>query len=70
LGAKKEGLRSLLSRDPLGVTAQRKSPAAAFGVWRVFLFLHSRIQTAFDAQLEIKNPGTDVPGLLLRRQEV
>ena len=42
--------------DPLGITAQRKSPSTLRVAW-VFLFLHFRIQTAFNAQFEIKNPG-------------
>ena len=42
--------------DPLGITAQRKSPATLRVAWG-FLFLHFRIQTAFNAQFEIKNPG-------------
>jgi hypothetical protein len=30
--------------DPLWITAQRKNPAAAFGVWRGFFFVDKRLE--------------------------
>jgi len=38
-GQTMEGLRSQWSRDALGVTAQRKSPASVFGICRAFFFV-------------------------------
>jgi hypothetical protein len=41
----------------------KEKPLSASSVgWRVFLFLHLRIQTAFDAPFEIKNPGATRQG--------
>jgi hypothetical protein len=49
---------------------KEKPLSASFVGWRDFLFLHLRIQTAFDAPFEIKNPGAFAPGLFICRQEV
>ena len=59
-----------LLHDPLGVTAQRKNPVSLLRRLSGFFISSLRIQTAFDAQLEIKTPAVNATGFFLCRQEV
>ena len=49
----------------LGLQPEEKNPVVSFVGCRGFLFLHFRIQTAFNASFEIKNPGAKRQGFFL-----
>jgi hypothetical protein len=49
----------------IGEQPEEKALSASFVGCRGFLFLHFRIQTAFDGSFEIKNPGAFAPGLFI-----